>query len=134
MWIFIASLLAVPAVFAFHFFKNRVQLRTLEAAAAAIPADQLHAAFVAALSRTLQHLCELPVANEKSAAVHLEMALTCAGRTASLQGKEGGAAFRIAARPLFVGMLRQLARYHGDQIRAGQVPAEQIVERGLALL
>lgn len=107
----------------------------IEAAASAasmLAPEDVQEAFHKAMANALGFLTEGSVEGERQSAVALELALACFARQQAEAGREAGAAMRVKARPLLVGLLRASAQEHGALMQAGRMTARDAIDRTLA--
>ncbi|MFT4096119.1 MAG: hypothetical protein QM651_03290 [Rhodoblastus sp.] len=106
----------------------------IEAAASAaslLAPEDVQEAFHKAMANALGFLSEGTKEGERRSAVALELALACFARQQAEAGKEAGAAMRVRARPLLVGLLRASAAEHGALIQARRISARAAMDRTL---
>lgn len=96
-------------------------IRTAAAAASALPSESLESAFANAMGSALEHLALRTDAGERGAATSLEVALAYAAR----QEAEGGAAYRVQARPVLVALLKRAEAEFGGCVRRGEASGRE---------
>ena len=102
-------------------------IRTADAAASSMNADNLQEAFTNAYGLALTHLAKRTKAGERTSAEHLEVALACAARMEAARGGDGGVEFRVRTRPTMVALLYKAEADYGELIRSGRATGQQAI-------